>query len=125
MTPNRVQIVLLCALFFGAFSSCAGSESAHPESDADSDSDSDGDSDADKKRKEEQLPLFTEILALYRQQEWNAAIEHLDKALQIFPDDIVSHYYMERCNKFKKTPPPNNWDGSVNIEKSANIEKSL
>jgi two-component system sensor histidine kinase ChiS len=61
------------------------------------------------------LPIFTEMLELYRQQEWNKTIDCLDECLKICPDDTVSHLYMERCHEFKLTPPPSIWDGSFNI----------
>ncbi|MDM8568342.1 adenylate/guanylate cyclase domain-containing protein [Thiotrichales bacterium HSG1] len=66
---------------------------------------------------EQLLPIFSEMLNLYRQQEWGKAIDNLDKCLKICPDDTVSHLYMARCQEFKLTPPLSSWDGSFNVDK--------
>ncbi len=50
-------------------------------------------------------------LAAYRQQRWDEGIAYFRAALHIKADDGPSLTYIERCEEFKKEPPPENWDG--------------
>lgn len=58
---------------------------------------------------------YTKGLYAYRNQEWNRAIIHFNAALDIVPEDGPSRTMLARCNAFKKTPPPNNWNGAYTM----------
>jgi len=59
--------------------------------------------------------LYTKGLYAYRNQEWNRAIIHFNAALDILPEDGPSRTMLARCNGFKKTPPPGNWNGAYTM----------
>jgi adenylate cyclase len=54
-------------------------------------------------------------LYAYRNQEWNRAIIQFNAALDIVPEDGPSRTMLARCNAFKKTPPPKNWNGAYTM----------
>ena len=61
--------------------------------------------------KKKSLENYNLGLAAYRQQRWDEAIVYFKSALNSVPDDETSKVYIERCEEFKKSPPPENWDG--------------
>jgi adenylate cyclase len=61
--------------------------------------------------KKKALENYNQGLAAYRQQRWDEAIVCFKSALNVDPDDETSKVYLERCEEFKKNPPPENWDG--------------
>jgi adenylate cyclase len=54
---------------------------------------------------------YKEGLKRYRNREWMKAIEEFDKALKGSLNDVTSRLYITRCEKFSKTPPPDDWEG--------------
>ncbi|MDI6739821.1 MAG: CHASE2 domain-containing protein [Candidatus Edwardsbacteria bacterium] len=50
-------------------------------------------------------------LELYRARKWDEAIKFFNLALAADPEDGPSKTYIERCEEFKASPPPENWDG--------------
>jgi adenylate cyclase len=54
---------------------------------------------------------FEAGLELYQTQQWDAAIAKFKETMEIKPGDPPSEKYIERCEDFKKTPPPAGWDG--------------
>ena len=54
--------------------------------------------------------------SLYRQQQWDAAIEKFDAALNILPDDGPSKEMRGRCASYKIKPPPQDWNGSYTMK---------
>ena len=63
------------------------------------------------KEKEEVLKYYNLGLTAYKQRKWDEAIRAFERALSIDPNDGPSDVYLERANEFKKTPPPDDWDG--------------
>ncbi len=61
--------------------------------------------------KKKALENYNQGLAAYRQQRWDEAIVYFKAALNVDPGDEPSKVYVERCEEFKKNPPPENWDG--------------
>ena len=61
--------------------------------------------------KKKALENYNQGLSAYRQQRWDEAIVCFKSALNIDPEDEPSKVYLERCEEFKKNPPPENWDG--------------
>lgn len=63
---------------------------------------------------EEQLKLiewFERGLSFYWDRQWDDAVRAFQKAMEFAPGDPPSNVFIERCNSFKITPPPDNWQG--------------
>jgi len=60
---------------------------------------------------DEVIFAFTEAVALYRDRNWDQAIRLFTEALKANPADRPSSLYLQRCEIYRKTPPPDNWDG--------------
>ena len=54
---------------------------------------------------------FTEGLAHYRNTKFDDAIRSFKAALDANSEDVPSKLYIERCELFKKSPPPKDWSG--------------
>jgi adenylate cyclase len=65
----------------------------------------------DKKR----VFVFHEALDLFEKREWKPAVDGFKEVISIKSDDEPSKTYLERSNKFIKTPPADTWDGVYNI----------
>jgi len=67
--------------------------------------------------------LFSKGLACYKAQKWEEAIAHFSESLKyeyeryptLTKKANPSKIYIERCEEFKITPPPENWDGVYNL----------
>ncbi len=57
------------------------------------------------------LPAFAEGLAHYRNRSWFRAARCFAAALEACPGDRPSRLYRERCEIYRKAPPPESWDG--------------
>ncbi len=53
---------------------------------------------------------FAEILDRYRAQDWDAA-ERLLRLAAAQQDELLYNVYLDRIERFRKDPPPPNWDG--------------
>jgi class 3 adenylate cyclase len=60
---------------------------------------------------------YVEALAAYREQRWDDALRALNALLKGMPGDGPSLALLKRIEGFKVTPPPQDWDGSWQIEK--------
>jgi adenylate cyclase len=63
---------------------------------------------------EEMIKQFNSALALYRDRNWHEAHSHFAAISKQLPDDRPCKIYMERCEYFFETPPPDDWDGVFN-----------
>jgi tetratricopeptide (TPR) repeat protein len=63
------------------------------------------------KEKEEVLRLYNAGLDAYKKRKWDEAIDFFEKALKVDPNDGPSKLYLDRCQQYKLTPPPDDWDG--------------
>lgn len=61
------------------------------------------------------VAYYAEGLRAYRDRNWNSAIMSFLSALKITPDDGPSQAMLARCEFFKKTPPPEDWDGTYTM----------
>jgi len=61
--------------------------------------------------KKKAIELYNEGMSCYLSQKWDEGINNFRKALEIDPDDGPSKVYLERCKRYKESPPPKNWDG--------------
>lgn len=57
------------------------------------------------------IQVFGEGFDLYHKREFGAAVQKFKKALEIKPGDPPSELYVERCEEYVQSPPPENWDG--------------
>ncbi len=60
---------------------------------------------------DEVIFAFAEAVAHYRDRNWDQAIRLFSEVLRANPADRPSSLYLERCEIYRKTPPPANWDG--------------
>ncbi|MEZ4872606.1 MAG: adenylate/guanylate cyclase domain-containing protein [Bdellovibrionales bacterium] len=54
---------------------------------------------------------FNQGFALYHEKKFKEAIDCFSKALDINPEDGPSKLYLERCDDYIQSPPPEDWDG--------------
>ena len=64
----------------------------------------------------EVVGLYDQAMALYRDQRWDDAIEMFHQALRIDPEDAPSQKLIARCEQYKVSPPPEDWDGVYRLE---------
>lgn len=57
------------------------------------------------------VEIYSKSLSQYRNREFDSAIAGFEKVLEIDPDDFPSQLYIERSYLYKKSPPPENWNG--------------
>ena len=58
------------------------------------------------------LESFAAGLALYRGRRWDDAARKFEHALLVMPNDYASRLYLERTHLYRKSPPPDDWNGS-------------
>lgn len=58
---------------------------------------------------------FHDGLELFEHREWGEAGGVFSRLTRDFPDDGPSTTFFERCEKFQKEPPPEEWDGVYNL----------
>lgn len=61
--------------------------------------------------------MFAEALSAYRSQSWQEAITLLDELMKIRRGDGPSIFYSKLCEKYRKTPPGEEWNGLVRMDK--------
>jgi adenylate cyclase len=61
--------------------------------------------------RQDALGAFNEGLIRYRQRDWVGALQCFGQALAANPGDGPSRIYRERCEIYRNTPPPAEWDG--------------
>jgi adenylate cyclase len=55
--------------------------------------------------------FFESGIENYRQRNWSFALKCFQEALEINPDDRPSRVYINRIEAFRKSPPPDDWEG--------------
>jgi adenylate cyclase len=60
---------------------------------------------------EEVINQFNQGIAFYKKKKWDKAIHIFENVTALDPDLYAAQVYVERCNNFKKNPPPSDWDG--------------
>ena len=63
----------------------------------------------------EALDTFHTALELFETQEWPKAEKLFRSVKKILPNDGPSNFFLNRINKFKTSPPADNWDGVFNL----------
>jgi len=59
----------------------------------------------------ENLKLFAQGYTLYHQKQFGDAQEYFKKAFAVTQNDPVSELYIERCQDYLNSAPPEDWDG--------------
>ncbi|MBF0350762.1 MAG: HAMP domain-containing protein [SAR324 cluster bacterium] len=54
--------------------------------------------------------------ALYYSRQWQEALDLFQKCFNLFPEDVVSQMYLDRCREFFHHPPPGDWDGVISMK---------
>jgi len=68
--------------------------------------------DIDAYRKE-----FSEGFSDYLKMHWDEALIHFNHCKSIYKEDVVSQLFIARCEKYKQTPPSENWHGVWHLDK--------
>jgi adenylate cyclase len=55
---------------------------------------------------------FSQAFTHYQQRSWDKAINHFSTCIEIFPEDTLAVVFIYRCDLFKLTPPPKEWQGA-------------
>lgn len=61
--------------------------------------------------KEQALSFYRDALEAYRQKFWDKAMGLFKQSLALWPEDGPSRTMAERCEIYRETPPPEEWDG--------------
>ena len=61
--------------------------------------------------------IFAEALAAFKRQSWDEAREKFSESLEKLGEDGPSRFYMKLCEDYKQTPPGEQWDGLVRMDK--------
>ncbi|MBF0544169.1 MAG: CHASE2 domain-containing protein [Candidatus Riflebacteria bacterium] len=61
------------------------------------------------------ISLYDTGIALHLDKKWDEAIQKFEEILKKWPSDGPSKTYIKRCQEYKETPPPENWDGSYHL----------
>lgn len=65
----------------------------------------------DSIKNQEIADKFGEALRLYRNREWDKALQIFKMFTDVNADDVAATIYVKRCLFFAKNPPPADWDG--------------
>jgi adenylate cyclase len=60
---------------------------------------------------------WDDALAVYRRQQWIAAVARFRSFKEAHPEDPVAGVYVERCVRFLTAPPPADWDGAERYDR--------
>ena len=58
----------------------------------------------------EMLDAYADALAAYRGKQWDAAVTAFENLKQ-HSDDLLYNVYLDRIERFRQRPPPEDWDG--------------
>jgi len=62
------------------------------------------------------LGWFAQGREAYLQRRWDRAADFFREVLLLQPDDDASRVYLQRCRRYRKQPPPPEWDGVHHLE---------
>ncbi|HSG90756.1 MAG TPA: adenylate/guanylate cyclase domain-containing protein [Pseudomonadales bacterium] len=60
---------------------------------------------------QEVVQRYNAGLALYKERRFEEAMEAFRRVLEVAPDDGPALTYIDRCDSYLQTPPPDDWDG--------------
>ncbi len=59
---------------------------------------------------------FMQALTTFRKQQWDQAGDHFKKIMSRQGEDPPSRYYLALCAHYSKNPPPEDWEGVINLK---------
>ncbi|QJR82772.1 adenylate/guanylate cyclase domain-containing protein [Alteromonas pelagimontana] len=59
---------------------------------------------------------IVEGLACRIRQDWDGALNHFHRALQINPEDILPQHHIDVCQQYRHAALESNWDGALTIQ---------
>jgi adenylate cyclase len=59
--------------------------------------------------------IFTQALDAFQRQSWHEAIAGFKESLKMLPEDGPSRFFLDWCEKYKRNPPGDSWDGVVRV----------
>ncbi|MEY4592694.1 MAG: hypothetical protein RIR18_1589, partial [Pseudomonadota bacterium] len=59
---------------------------------------------------------YSQALKLYRNRAWPEARSAFEACLAISEQDVASKMFLDRCDYFRESPPPEGWDGSFTMK---------
>ena len=62
------------------------------------------------------MAAFRYALELFRSREFERCQERLRELAAERPEDVPTRLYLERCERFLRSPPPEDWDGVTDLE---------
>jgi len=65
---------------------------------------------------EKDMKVYKKALNMYRMKNWMTSLEYFKKLLERHPEEKIYLIYAERCRKYLKDPPPNDWNGSIALD---------
>lgn len=71
--------------------------------------------DVDESRKRS-CEIFADALGAFRRRSWDEAAEKFQRVSEISATDGPADFYLKLCDEYKKTPPPETWDGIIALE---------
>ncbi|MDX9801730.1 MAG: CHASE2 domain-containing protein [Spirochaetia bacterium] len=63
----------------------------------------------------EGIEMFHNALEVFEDKEWEKAEKLFSEILKVLPEDGPATTFIDRCQKYIKTPPVANWDGVFNL----------
>jgi class 3 adenylate cyclase/CheY-like chemotaxis protein len=67
-------------------------------------------------RQQRLVELFHDALFLFERRDWAAAEAGFQQALEFAPQDSPSAVFLERCRDNRRNPPPDDWDGVLELK---------
>jgi adenylate cyclase len=71
--------------------------------------------DADESRRMS-CEIFADALGAFRRRSWDEAAEKFQRVSEILATDGPADFYLKLCDEYKKTPPPETWDGVIALD---------
>jgi adenylate cyclase len=63
----------------------------------------------------ELVELYSRAMDIYETKNWTAARDAFQTVLDLAPEDGPASLYQKRCETYCQTPPPDDWDGVINL----------
>ena len=62
-----------------------------------------------------QMSLFNDAYHYYLEQQFDTALRHFNQIIKSNPHDQVAQFYSHYCELYKKSPPPQDWHGEIEM----------
>ncbi len=68
-------------------------------------------------RQRDACAIFAEALAAFRMRSWDEARMRFFRITELLGADKPSSFYVDLCERYKRTPPEGSWDGAVHMDR--------